>query len=277
MTNIDDRPLTIVMKALTQNSIVKLRTGRFALLSLLLVLINGQWSMVSGQSANELYKQTIAQYKAAQFDVAAANYEKILAQGYRSSEIYYNLGNCYYKLNNNGKAILNFERAHQLEPEDEDIATNLKIAQLKAIDKLIPVPQMAITTGWNNFTTSQSSKGWGVFALVFIWIALIVFAVYYFFIKRSLLFVFCLLLFAFSIASVALAIKQSNAEENSCEAILLVENVNVKSAPDANGTDLFTIHEGIKFQILDMVGSWNKIRLADGKVGWIEKNVFEKI
>jgi len=234
-------------------------------------------SNVSAQSANELYRTASTQYKANQFEQAQASYGKIISQGYRTAEVYYNLGNCYFKLNNTGKTILNFERAHKLAPEDEDITHNLKIAQLKVVDKLIPVPQMAIVSNWNNFTTSQSSKGWGIFALSLLWLALIVFAVYLFVARKGfVLFLGSLLLFL-SIASVSLALKQSNAEENSCEGVLLVENVNVKSAPDANGADLFTIHEGIKFQLLDHVGSWNKIRLADGKVGWVEKNLFEKI
>jgi tetratricopeptide (TPR) repeat protein len=234
-------------------------------------------SNVFAQSPSQLYTTANALYKSNQFEQAAASYEKVLMQGYHTPEVYYNLGNCYFKLKKTGKAVLNFERAHKLAPEDEDIAHNLKLAQLKAVDKLIPVPQLGIVTSWNNFLSSQSSKGWGVFALVFLWASLVVFAIYYFLFKNSLLFALCSLLFIFSVATVSLAFKQSNAEENSCEAILLVENVNVKSAPDANGTDLFAIHEGIKFQLLDHVGSWTKIRLADGKVGWIEKNLFEKI
>ena len=246
---------------------------RFLALSCALCLV----SCVYSQSANELYNTANSLYKQNQFQQATAAYEKILAQGYRTAEVYYNLGNCYYKQNNNGKAILNFERAKKLSPADEDIAHNLKLAQLKTVDRIVPVPQLALTSAWNNFTTSQSSKGWGIFALVFLWSALIVFAVYSFIAKKNFLFVLCSLFFVLSIASLSLAFKQSNAEENSDSAILLVENVNVKSAPDANGTDLFTIHEGVKFQILDAVGSWNKIRLVDGKIGWIEKNLFEKI
>ena len=259
---VDKQPLAIYRKA-----------SLLFVLSIVLCLT----SNVSAQSANELYKTASAQYKAGQFEQAQASYEKIISQGYRTAEVYYNLGNCYFKLNNTGKTILNFERAHKLAPEDEDITHNLKIAQLKAVDKLIPVPQMAIVSNWNNFITSQSSKGWGVFALGFVWIALIAFALYLFVAKKGFVLFLGLLLLFLSIASVSFAFKQSNAEENSCEAILLTENVNVKSAPDANGTDLFTIHEGIKFQILDHVGNWNKIRLADGKVGWVEKNLFEKI
>jgi len=86
-----------------------------------------------------------------------------------------------------------------------------------------------------------------------------------------------LTLLLLSFVSLSLALKQSSAEENSDSAILIVENVNVKSAPDANGTDLFTIHEGLKLELCDQVGNWAKVRLADGKVGWIEKNLFEKI
>lgn len=250
---------------------------RKVLLLFVLSIVYCLTSNVSAQSANELYKTASAQYKAGQFEQAQVSYEKIISQGYRTAEVYYNLGNCYFKLNNSGKTILNFERAHRLAPEDEDIAHNLKIAQLKVVDKLIPVPQMAIVSSWNNFTTSQSSKGWGIFALGFVWITLIVFAVYLFVTRKGLVLFLGILLLLLSVASLSLAIKQSTAEENSDEAVLTITNANVKSAPDVNGTDLFTIHEGIKFQILDHVGNWNKIRLVDGKVGWIEKNLFEKI
>src|SRR5438128_179895 len=127
---------------------------------------------VYSQSPAETYKAANALYKAGSYEEAAASYEKILAQGYRTADVYYNLGNCFYKLKENGKAILNYERARKLAPDDEDIAHNLKIAQLKTLDKVQPVPQLAITTAWNNFTTSQTSKGWSYFAVAFMWLAL---------------------------------------------------------------------------------------------------------
>lgn len=240
-------------------------------------LIFGLCSSLYAQSPSQLYTSANSLYKSNQFEQAAAVYEKILMQGYRTPEVYYNLGNSYFKLHNTGKAILNFERAHKLAPDDEDITHNLKLAQLKTVDKFIPVPQLAIVTQWNSLLSSQSSKGWSIFALTFIWIALIVFAVYLFIARKGLVLFLGSLFLILSMASLSLAVKQSNAEENSSLAILLVENVNVKSAPDANGTDLFTIHEGLKLELCDQVGNWTKIRLADGKVGWIEKNLFEKI
>ena len=259
-----------------KSSKFKVQSSKIAF-AVLWSLIFGLCSSLYAQSPSQLYTSANALYKSNQFEQAAAAYEKILMQGYRTPEVYYNLGNSYFKLHNTGKAILNFERAHKLAPYDEDITHNLKLAQLKTVDKLIPVPQLGIVTSWNNLLTSQSSKGWGIFALVFIWVALLVFAVYLFIARKALVLFFGSLFLILSMASISLAFKQSNAEENSDSAILVVENVNVKSAPDANGTDLFTIHEGLKLELCDQVGNWTKIRLADGKVGWIEKNLFEKI
>lgn len=227
--------------------------------------------------ASELYTAAAALYKQSQFEKAAATYEKIIMQGYRSPEVYYNLGNCYYKLNHTGKAILNFERAKKLAPDDEDILHNLQLAQLKTVDRLTPVPQLALFSAWNNFVSTQSSKGWGLAALACLWMALLVFALHYFLLKKRWLSVMASLLFIFSLAFLSLAYQQSKAELSADTGVLLVENTSIKSAPDANGTDLFTIHEGLCFAIVDEVGNWYKIRLADGKIGWIEKGLFETV
>ncbi|HWB62674.1 MAG TPA: tetratricopeptide repeat protein [Chitinophagales bacterium] len=229
------------------------------------------------QPVQELYKTANQQYKSSQFEQAAANYEKIIAQGYKTPEVYYNLGNCYYKLNKTSASIINYERALKLDPQDEDIQNNLKQANTRVVDKLTPVPQLGIIQWWDNMIDSKSSNGWGTYALVFIWLALVLFAAYFFtgLKKISLTFgtVFLLLSFAF----LSLAFTQSNKEQTRDEAILTVDNTYVKSAPDENGNNLFMLHEGVKFQLLDQVGDWNKIRLIDGKVGWVEKEDFEKI
>src|SRR4051812_30872548 len=105
------------------------------------------------QSVGELYKSAGNLYKEKQFQQAADNYEKIISQGYKSPEVYYNLGNCYYKLNSTGKSILAYERALKLSPDDEDIIHNLKLAELKVSDRIQPIPQLSIITWWNNFIT----------------------------------------------------------------------------------------------------------------------------
>jgi tetratricopeptide (TPR) repeat protein len=234
-------------------------------------------SVAFGQQPTELYKSAAQLYKTNQFDQAAAAYEKILSQGYKSAEVYYNLGNCYYKLNTLNKAILNYERALKLAPQDEDIQHNLAVANTKVVDKIQPVPTLALLNLWNGIVEAKSSYGWALIALGFIWLALVFFAIYLFVGIRKFSFAVGTMLVVFSIAVIMLATKQSNKEQQSDAAILSVSNSFVKSAPDANGNDLFMLHEGVKFQILDRVGEWSKIRLADGKVGWIERGNYEKI
>jgi tetratricopeptide (TPR) repeat protein len=244
---------------------------------LIVCLLLGFTLVTFGQQATDLYKSAAQLYKTNQFDQAAADYEKILSQGYKTAEVYYNLGNCYYKLNNLTKAIINYERALKLAPQDEDIQHNLAIANTKVVDKIQPVPTLAILNLWNGFVDAKSSYGWALIALAFIWLALVVFAVYLFVGIRKLSFALGITLVVLSIAVITLAAKQSNKEQQSDYAILSVTNSFVKSAPDANGNDLFMLHEGVKFQILDRVGEWSKIRLADGKIGWIERGSYEKI
>ena len=234
-------------------------------------------SIASCQSAPELYKSAAQLYKTNQFDQAAANYEKILSQGYKTAEVYYNLGNCYYKLNTLNKAIVNYERALKRAPQDEDILHNLAVANTKVVDKIQPVPTLAILNVWNGFVDAKSSHGWALMAVGFIWLALMFFAIYLFVGIRKFSFAVGLILVILSVGLITLASKQSNKEQQSDAAILMVSNSFVKSAPDANGNDLFMLHEGVKFQILDRVGEWSKIRLADGKIGWIERGNYEKI
>jgi hypothetical protein len=124
---------------------------------------------------------------------------------------------------------------------------------------------------------AKSSHGWAWFAVGFMWLALVFFAVYLFIGVRRLSIALGTLFFILSVAFISLAVKQSSKEQQSDSAILMVTNSFVKSAPDANGNDLFMLHEGVKFQILDRVGEWSKIRLADGKVGWLERSNYEKI
>ena len=235
------------------------------------------FTIAYSQPPTELFKSASQLYKSNQFDQAAVAYEKIISQGYKSSDVYYNLGNCYYKLNNLSKTIINYERALKLAPQDEDIQHNLKIANARVVDKIVPVPQLGFIIWWNNLVSLKTSKGWGTLALGLIWTSLIFFALYIFIGVRNItLTAGCILLFL-SLSSFGFALKQSEKEQNPDTAILTIASTYVKSAPDIGGNDLFMLHEGIKFQVLDRVGEWNKIRLADGKVGWVEKGSFEKI
>jgi tetratricopeptide (TPR) repeat protein len=234
-------------------------------------------AVLHAQSPAELYQQANQQYRQKQYASAAASYEKILSEGYKNAATYYNLGNCYYKLDSTGKSILNFERALKLAPDDEDVAYNLRLARSRAVDDSQPVPQLAIVTWWNNFRNANSSGQWALVSLGFIWAALIAFAMALFLGSRKVFNTVGLLLVFCSVSSLLFAAGQRSREQDANNAIVMVSSSYVKSAPDAGSGDLFMVHEGTRLQILDQVGEWNKIRLADGKVGWIEKQNFERI
>lgn len=230
------------------------------------------------ETPQQLYSIGVEAYKAKNYQQAIDAYQKLITQGYQNAAVYYNLGNAYYKTDQISLAILNFERAQRLAPADEDIRYNLKLANLKTVDRITPVPQLAIITKWENFVGSQSSKTWAVYSIVFIWLALVGFALYLFIsgIRRLAFFsgvslVMVALFFAY------LSYLQNLAEYGARQAILTATNTYIKSAPDASGTDLYMIHEGTKLNILDKVGQWTKIRLADGKIGWVEQNKFTLI
>ncbi|MBK9732460.1 MAG: tetratricopeptide repeat protein [Chitinophagaceae bacterium] len=229
------------------------------------------------QSAIELFNRAGESYKAKQFRESADDYEKLLSQNFKNAEVYYNLGNCYYRMDSIGKSILNYERALKQSPKDEDIIYNLKLAKLKSVDAIQPVPQLALITWWNNFISYNSSKGWSMLALVTIWLCLLVIVFYLFVWRRKILNLFAMLLIVVSFSALSLAIIQHEHEVRADLAVVIVRNTFVKSAPDAGAGDLFLIHEGAAILILDRVGDWNKIRLEDGKVGWMRKEGFEII
>lgn len=232
---------------------------------------------VHAQSAKELYRQAGESYNAKQFPEAANKYEQLLSQGYKNAEVYYNLGSCYYKMDSVGKCILNYERALKLSPKDEDILYNLKLARLKSADNIRPMLQPAIFTWWSNFTSFNSSNGWGIFAVVSIWLCILIFAASFLLGRRRIFSIFILLFLFLSFGSLALAIQEQKKQRRSDAAIVIVSSAYVKSAPDAGASDLFMIHEGTRLQILDQVGEWNKVRLEDGKVGWMIEDNFEMI
>lgn len=217
------------------------------------------------EQANQLYR--IGDYKQ-----AASFYEKIGQNGYESPALFYNLGNSYFKLKNMPAAIVNYERARLLSPHDEDIAYNLRLANLRIIDRIEPIPQLFFVEWWRSFVSMFSSGTWASLAVVLLWCASIGGATFLFLrplLIRRLTFLICAICLLCSVLSYASMFQQRNHERTDQDAIVFAASIAVKSSPDQHSTDLFVLHEGVKVELLDAVGEWKKIRLADGKVGWI--------
>ena len=219
-------------------------------------------------------------YVRGEYQQAIKDYEALLKQG-ASADLYYNLGNAYYRTENITKAVLNYERALLLSPSDRDIRFNLQMARSKTIDKITPEQEMFFITWYRSLINLASVDGWARTALIALALAIIL-ALMYLFSERIWLrkvgFFGAIFLIAVFILSNVFAHQQKDLLINRRGAIVTAGAVTVKSTPDKKGTDLFILHEGTKVTITDAsMKEWKGIRLADGKEGWIEAKLIELI
>lgn len=223
--------------------------------------------------ANRLYLEQ-------KYDAAVARYESIVANGFENGEVYFNLGNAYYKMGKLQHAVLNYERARKYIPNDDDLMVNLQLVNLQLTDKIEAIPELFIYRWAESLLTlfSLETMIWMMylfFLLALISFSLFLFAETYEQRRYSLMSgIICSVLLVIGIANFSI---QSYRESNTEFAVVMTDVANIKSAPDSKGNDLFVIHRGLKVQVLDNVNKWYKIRLADGKVGWIPEKEIESI
>ena len=202
-------------------------------------------------------------------------YEELLKQG-EDADLYYNLGNAWYRTDNITRAILNYERALLLSPGDEDIRFNLQMAQSKTIDRITPETEMFFVTWYHSLVNLMSVDAWAWLALAII-LALVYLFVDRVWMRKTGFFGALALLMIFLLANL-FAWQQRDKLLHRDGAIVVAPTVSVKSTPAKNGTDLFTIHEGTRVTITDnTMKGWREIRLADGKRGWIAVETIEII
>ena len=214
------------------------------------------------------------------FTTAIQIYEMILRTG-ESADIYYNLGNSYYKVGDIAKAILNYERALILKPANEDVRSNLEIARAKTVDKVTDVPELFFITWLKSITNSMGIQSWAIIAISFF--LLFIVSIYFFFfstkiVARKTFFILALFFLVFCVIANISAAFQRKVRLNRMNAIIISPSVTIRSTPNDNGTSLFILHEGRKVFIKDdSMKDWKEIQLEDGNVGWVKKNDLEVI
>jgi hypothetical protein len=250
------------------------------LLFILVFLVFVQIPSLNAQTVDDSFNRANEYYRAGKYPEAVKEYENLITKGYRSSAIYYNLGNAYYRNEQLGSAILSFERAAVLNPGDPDVEHNLKLTYLKTVDRIEPVPDLFFIQ-WMRAAGSVVAPEavWFIFALS--WILLFVsLSVMYLFMRPEIIRTARIILLISFITVVICGMMmgiQSFRETASDRAIVTENIVTAKSSPDINSVDAFVIHEGLKVRLSDSVGGWVKISLPDGKVGWILAHQCERI
>lgn len=247
-------------------------------LHILLPLLILLFSQSFASQAEHLFNKGNKFYENKEFDSSVIYYEKSIDQGVKNSALYYNLANAYYRTNQSGKAILNYERAHKLNPLDADIEANLKYAQMNITDR-IPEPEKTILTTFLNYLHNLISLKHQLIIIVsLLFIISICFSISLY-IKGNkrlwLIYTAVLSTMLLSTIVVSAGIKIFTLE-NKEFAIVLEERVDAVNAPNGSKT-LFSVHEGTKFQIIKKEKNWFYVSLANGVSGWVKSDILEKI
>jgi tetratricopeptide (TPR) repeat protein len=236
--------------------------------------------MSRGADLKALMDQANKAYAAQNFAKAEELYEQLLGTGQESAQLYFNLGNTYFKLGDNLRAILFYERAKRLAPRNPDIDFNLKVANQLVVDNIEQLPKPFFARWWSSMANHSSANGWARWSVSLFILFLILLGTYFFSplprIRRTAFYA-AVLSAVFVVLTFALASKQVNLTRDKSSALILCPNVTVKSAPSGTGTNLFLIHEGLKVRITDQLEKWKEIELADGNKGWVADSCLVRI
>lgn len=227
---------------------------------------------VAQTSAKNLFDNANLLYKEGKFEEAIKIYKQIEAKDLVSSTLYYNLGNSYYKLNNVANTIYNYEKSLLLNPLNKDALNNLAFAKRMTIDVIEELPKTFLQRLEVNYLQKFSYNQWALLAIVFSFLAAVLFLLFYFSTisnKKRIYFLTSITSFLLLIISVFITYHQYQKAMNTKYAIVFSPKTSVNNAPTLNSDEIFELHEGTKVSVLDAVDNWKKIKLSDGQIGWI--------
>lgn len=240
-------------------------------------MLIGSVNLFAQAQTEKVMKQAVEFYKAKKYEQAEKIYLDLVKEGYQGTSLYYNLGNTYFRDGKLGYAILYYNKALKLSPGDEDIQHNLDIANARTVDKIDVLPEFFLFQWWGTILSLFNLTGWTYITYIFFLLLLICIALYFLIKKQKIQrtsFFTGIVVLVFLIFSIVFTVVKLNRELNIKNGIVVTDIVTVKLSPDENSNDAFVIHEGLKVQLEDKVDNWVKIRLHDGKVGWVtEKNI----
>ena len=232
------------------------------------------------QTSDELFSEANNLYQTEEYNKAIDLYLSIEAQGLESEDLYFNLGNCYYKLNKVAPSIYYYEKALKINPLHQDAKTNLTFAKRMTIDKIDTLPKTFLQRISENVIQKLPYDTWAIIAVIASFLASILFLVYrYSYTTRRKLIYFnsTILAVVILILSVIFAFEKFDIVQKNRTAIIFSPKTDIKNAPTSSSDDIFELHEGTKVLILDELDGWKKIKLSDGKIGWLYSEDLKEI
>lgn len=272
---------TEVISAIDSSMKTKRSGSKPAMLALLLLAAPFAAQAHEDAYVDSLWNDANAAYAEGRWDAAASGYEMISDMGLESAALYCNTGNAYAKSGNVPMAILYYERALKADPSYEDAAYNLELMNTRIQDRIDPVPEFFLKKWLSAISYIMNSDAWAIVSLVLLGLTLAMFLLFLLapsVAGRRTGFFVGLVLLVFMSFALGFSISQKKTYMNADKAIVMRPVVSVKSSPSTESSkDLFILHEGTKVTVLDQVGTWNNISLADGRQGWLPASDMERI
>jgi tetratricopeptide (TPR) repeat protein len=239
------------------------------ILLILLIIVSNN---INAQSSDSLFVEANKLYQQEDYEKALEIYTQIEAQDIVSDDLYYNIANANYKLNKVAPAIYYYEKALMFNPTNEDAAFNLGFAKRMAIDNIEPLPKTFIQKFKDGFVLKLTYNTWAWLAVILLFFFAVLFLLYHFSYdsnRKRLFFTVGTVSLLLAVLSLALAYQNYDHVLKSNYAIVFAQQTEVKTAPTMSSEVNFQLHEGTKVQLLESLDNWKKIKIADGKIGWI--------
>ena len=234
---------------------------------------------VTASAQNDaLFNKGTDSYNEGEYEKAIENYMEILNNGQHSAELYFNLGNTHYKLNQIAPSIYYYEKALLLKPKDPEIINNLAYARNMTLDAIEILPETGISKIYKSITGFLSFDQWAYTAVTFMILFVLLYIAFYYFkyaVQKRIAFISSLASLIIGAVSFVFAFVLSNDFKADQPAIVFANEATIKSEPNDRSQAVFKLHEGTKVNVLEQLNDWKKIRIVDGKTGWVSSSAIK--
>ncbi len=253
-----------------------MRTSKIILLAVLLVIAVG----IFAQTKESVFEEGVKAYENSDFRTALEKFSSLVHKKIVNADLYYNIGNCYYRMDDLGRAILNYKRALRIQPGHLRAQSSLEFALTQTQDKQQHDSDDAVSGLMARINRAISLNAIAVIAAIFLLIIVVIIAILIVFYsgreKSVPLFFLSIAIVLFLIASIYGWARLRHYQDNN-QAVLLADTAIGYSGPGRDYTRVFTIHEGHIFEVMKQEAEWSQVKLGNGLGGWIQSQSFEKV